>query len=101
MGEGEAGAHSASLAYFPASLGSVLGPRGEVPGSEAAMKRTGDLHLWPPVETGSAVLVGSRCERLPLSLMVITSDKQDKCEVISPAGRSEGAGFRAPRRLGN
>lgn len=30
----------------------------------------------------------SRCERLPLSLMVITSDKQDKCEVISPAGRS-------------
>lgn len=54
------------------------------------MKRGGDLHLWPPVETRSAGLVGSRCERLPLSLMVITSDKQDKCEVGSPAGRSEG-----------
>lgn len=41
---------------------------------------------------------GSRCELLPLSLMVITSDKQDKCEVIAPAGRSEEVGFRAPGR---
>lgn len=56
------------------------------------------MHLWPPVETRSAVLAGSRCERLPLSLMVITSDKQDKCEVIAPAGRSEEVGFRAPGR---
>lgn len=52
------------------------------------MRGQGDLHLWPPVETRSAGLVGSRCECLPLSLMVITRDKQDKCEVISPAGRS-------------
>lgn len=44
---------------------------------------------------------GSRCELLPLSLMVITSNKQDKWEVISPAGRSEGDGWKAPWRLRN
>lgn len=33
--------------------------------------------------------------------MVITSNKQDKCEVISPAGRSEGDGWKAPWRLRN
>lgn len=36
-----------------------------------------------------------------MSLMVITSNKQDKCEVISPAGRSEEDGWKAPWRLRN
>lgn len=64
-------------------------PCGRMPGSEAVIKRT--RRFASLASCGAPIcLVGSRCERLPLSLMVITSDKQDKCEVISSAGRSDG-----------
>lgn len=65
------------------------------------MKRPGIYISGLLQSPGLPASPGSRCELLPLSLMVITSNKQDKWEVISPAGRSEGDGWKAPRRLRN